>query len=151
MLNLRRAKEDLGAQTRSAMSRAKIKSVKVMGVLVTGFIVCWTPYYTMALWWWIDQETAQNSSECLQKLLWAFACANNCVNPVLYQMTARNSRWKYLGHLGLKGWIIVRRRSNSALTTRDLRTGQTNISSSSRPSTNIRLTVIRSGVSLDST
>ena len=37
------------------VSRAKLKSVRVMGVLVSGFIVCWTPYYVMSLWWWIDQ------------------------------------------------------------------------------------------------
>ena len=37
------------------VTRAKIKSVKVMGILVSGFIICWTPYYVMSLWWWIDQ------------------------------------------------------------------------------------------------
>ena len=40
-----------------------------------------------------EQESAENSSEFLQKLLWAFACANNCVNPLLYQMTGQSSRW----------------------------------------------------------
>ena len=41
--------------TSEVVSRAKLKSVRVMGVLVSGFIVCWTPYYVMSLWWWIDQ------------------------------------------------------------------------------------------------
>ena len=91
--NLRRGKVDyLGTQTSLTISRAKMKSVKVMGVLVTGFIVCWTPYYTMSLWWWIDQDSAEKFDYKIQKLLWAFACANNCLNPLLYKMMGQKSK-----------------------------------------------------------
>ena len=78
--------------TSEVVSRAKIKSVKVMGILVSGFIVCWTPYYVMSLWWWIDQESAEKFDYKLQKLLWAFACANNCLNPLLYKMMGQKSK-----------------------------------------------------------
>ena len=36
--------------------------------------------------WWIDKSSAQKSDFRLQKLLWAFASANNCFNPLLYRM-----------------------------------------------------------------
>ena len=36
--------------TSEVVGRAKMKSVKVMGLLVCGFILCWTPYYVMSLW-----------------------------------------------------------------------------------------------------
>ena len=78
--------------TSEVVGRSKIKSVKVMGILVSGFIVCWTPYYVMSLWWWIDQESAEKFDYKLQKLLWAFACANNCLNPLLYKMMGQKSK-----------------------------------------------------------
>jgi len=57
----RRSKKEhennLGSNSTFVISRAKIKSVRVMGVLVMGFVLCWSPYYTMSLWWWIDQDT----------------------------------------------------------------------------------------------
>ena len=30
--------------------KAKFQTIKVTGVLVLGFILCWTPYYSMTLW-----------------------------------------------------------------------------------------------------
>ena len=32
------------------IGRAKIQTVKVTGVLVLGFVLCWTPYNVMSLW-----------------------------------------------------------------------------------------------------
>ena len=32
------------------IGRARLQTVKVTGVLVTGFVLCWTPYNVMALW-----------------------------------------------------------------------------------------------------
>ena len=78
--------------TSEVVGRARLKSVKVMGVLVSGFIICWTPYYVMSLWWWIDQQSAEKFDYKIQKLLWAFACANNCVNPLLYKMMGQKSK-----------------------------------------------------------
>ena len=68
------------------IGRAKMKTVKIMGVLVLGFILCWAPYYVMSIWWWAHQKTAEKLDFRIQKLLWAFACLNNCINPLLYRM-----------------------------------------------------------------
>ena len=68
------------------IGRAKMKTVKIMGILVLGFVLCWTPYYVMSIWWWAHQKTAEKLDFRLQKLLWAFACLNNCINPLLYRM-----------------------------------------------------------------
>ena len=61
--------------------------VRVTGVLVVGFIICWTPYNVMSLWWWIDRGTAAQTDYRLQKLLWTAAAMNNCINPLLYRMS----------------------------------------------------------------
>ena len=37
------------------ISKAKIQTIRVTGVLVAGFIICWTPYNVMSLWWWIGK------------------------------------------------------------------------------------------------
>ena len=32
------------------IGRAKIQTIKVTGVLLFGFVLCWTPYNVMSLW-----------------------------------------------------------------------------------------------------
>ena len=36
--------------SQGVIGRARIQTIKVTGVLVLGFILCWTPYYTMTFW-----------------------------------------------------------------------------------------------------
>ena len=84
-LATQRLETEVTLKTKSVIARAKIRTIKVTGVLVLGFILCWSPYYSMTLWWWFDRTSAQKTDYRLQKLLWAFACANNCLNPLLYR------------------------------------------------------------------
>ena len=37
-------------RSKGVIGRAKIQTIKITGVLVCGFVVCWTPYNVMALW-----------------------------------------------------------------------------------------------------
>jgi hypothetical protein len=32
------------------IGRAKVKTIKLTGTLVAGFILCWSPYNIMSLW-----------------------------------------------------------------------------------------------------
>ena len=86
MIASQRAASQVTISSKGVIGRAKIRTIKVTGVLVVGFILCWTPYYSMTIWWWVDKATAERSDYRIQKLLWAFACANNCLNPLLYRM-----------------------------------------------------------------
>ena len=38
------------ASNQGVIGRAKIQTIKVTGVLVFGFVLCWTPYNLMSLW-----------------------------------------------------------------------------------------------------
>jgi len=88
----RRPKAMLGQQAGSgAVAKAKVRTVKLTSILVLGFILCWTPYNVMSLWWWIDKESAEVADFRLQKLLWVFACANNCLNPLFYGIVGKRS------------------------------------------------------------
>nr|XP_033813683.1 vasopressin V1a receptor [Geotrypetes seraphini] len=67
------------------ISRAKIRTVKMTFVIVTAYIICWAPYFTIQMWsvWdekldWIDSE---NTVVTVTALL---ACLNSCCNPWIY-------------------------------------------------------------------
>ena len=34
----------------SVVGRAKIRTIRITGVLVVGFVLCWTPYNAMFVW-----------------------------------------------------------------------------------------------------
>ena len=37
-------------RTQGVIGKARFQTIKVTGVLVLGFVLCWTPYYGMTLW-----------------------------------------------------------------------------------------------------
>ncbi|XP_035783587.1 gonadotropin-releasing hormone receptor-like isoform X1 [Anopheles albimanus] len=66
------------------LGRAKRKTLRMTITIVIVFVVCWTPYYVMSLWYWLDKESAKNVDQRIQKALFLFACTNSCMNPVVY-------------------------------------------------------------------
>lgn len=73
--------------TRSSLpflSKAKIRTLKMTIIIVCVFFICWTPYYIMSIWYWIDHKSAEKVDVRLQKFLFLFACTNSCMNPLVY-------------------------------------------------------------------
>ncbi|XP_044263306.1 gonadotropin-releasing hormone receptor-like [Tribolium madens] len=73
--------------TRSSLAflgKAKVRTLKMTIIIVLVFFVCWTPYYVMCIWYWLDRESAKNVDQRIQKALFLFACTNSCMNPVVY-------------------------------------------------------------------
>ncbi|XP_029472812.1 vasopressin V1a receptor [Rhinatrema bivittatum] len=67
------------------ISRAKIRTVKMTFVIVSAYVVCWAPFFTVQMWsvWdekftWIDSE---NTAVTVTALL---ASLNSCCNPWIY-------------------------------------------------------------------
>ncbi|XP_034610669.1 vasopressin V1a receptor [Trachemys scripta elegans] len=67
------------------ISRAKIRTVKMTFVIISAYIVCWAPFFTVQMWsvWdpqfsWIDSE---NTVITVTALL---ASLNSCCNPWIY-------------------------------------------------------------------
>lgn len=67
------------------ISRAKIRTVKMTFVIVTAYIVCWTPFFIVQMWsvWdenlpWVESE---NPAITITALL---ASLNSCCNPWIY-------------------------------------------------------------------
>ncbi|XP_076776483.1 vasopressin V1a receptor [Arvicanthis niloticus] len=68
-----------------SISRAKIRTVKMTFVIVSAYILCWTPFFIVQMWsvWddnliWTDSE---NPSITITALL---ASLNSCCNPWIY-------------------------------------------------------------------
>ncbi|XP_038621228.1 vasopressin V1a receptor [Tachyglossus aculeatus] len=67
------------------ISRAKIRTVKMTLVIVTAYVVCWTPFFVVQMWsvWdaqfpWLDSENAVVTITAL------LASLNSCCNPWIY-------------------------------------------------------------------
>ncbi|XP_008556953.1 adipokinetic hormone/corazonin-related peptide receptor variant I [Microplitis demolitor] len=66
------------------LGRARIRTLKMTIIIVAVFFICWTPYYIMSIWYWIDRQSASKLDQKIQKGLFLFACTNSCMNPIVY-------------------------------------------------------------------
>ncbi|XP_054016772.1 adipokinetic hormone/corazonin-related peptide receptor variant I isoform X2 [Hylaeus anthracinus] len=66
------------------LTRAKIRTLKMTVIIVAVFFICWTPYYIMSLWYWIDRHSAYKVDQRIQRGLFLFASTNSCMNPIVY-------------------------------------------------------------------
>lgn len=54
-------------------------------VIVTSFIICWTPYYLLGLWYWLFPEKMEETvSHSLTHMLFVFGLFNACLDPITY-------------------------------------------------------------------
>ncbi|CAL8355766.1 unnamed protein product [Lota lota] len=65
--------------------KARMRTLKMSVVIVTSFIVCWTPYYLLGLWYWLfPEEMEETVSHSLTHMLFIFGLFNACLDPVTY-------------------------------------------------------------------
>ncbi|NXT26462.1 GNRR2 protein, partial [Syrrhaptes paradoxus] len=66
--------------------RARMRTLKMSIVIVLTFIVCWTPYYLLGLWYWFSPEmlTREKVSPSLSHILFLFGLFNTCLDPLIY-------------------------------------------------------------------
>nr|XP_033191542.1 gonadotropin-releasing hormone receptor isoform X1 [Bombus vancouverensis nearcticus] len=68
---------------RKLMHRAKAKSLRISIVIITAFIIWWTPYYTMMIiFMFLDPD--KHLSKELQNVIFFFGMTNSLVNPLIY-------------------------------------------------------------------
>lgn len=54
-------------------------------VIVLSFIVCWTPYYLLGLWYWFFPDDLEGKvSQSLTHILFIFGLFNACLDPIIY-------------------------------------------------------------------
>ncbi|XP_025995016.1 gonadotropin-releasing hormone II receptor isoform X1 [Solenopsis invicta] len=66
------------------LSRARVRTLKMTITIIAVFIICWSPYYVMSVWYWIDRSSALKVDPRIQRALFFFACTNSSMNPIIY-------------------------------------------------------------------
>ncbi|GAB0201067.1 gonadotropin-releasing hormone II receptor-like [Grus japonensis] len=66
--------------------RARMRTLKMSIVIVLTFVVCWTPYYLLGLWYWFSPEmlTREKVPPSLSHILFLFGLFNTCLDPLVY-------------------------------------------------------------------
>lgn len=59
-------------------------------VIVLTFVVCWSPYYLLGLWYWFSPEmlTREQVPPALSHILFLFGLFNACLDPLVYGLFA---------------------------------------------------------------
>ncbi|XP_072137125.1 gonadotropin-releasing hormone receptor-like [Mobula birostris] len=71
-------------QSRNGIPKARIKTMKMTIAFVTSFIICWTPYYLMGIWYWFDPDLEYKLPEAINHFLFVFGLLNPCLDPLIY-------------------------------------------------------------------
>lgn len=62
-----------------------MRTLKMSIVIVISFIVCWTPYYLLGLWYWFFPDDLEGKvPHSLTHILFIFGLFNTCLDPVIY-------------------------------------------------------------------
>lgn len=77
-MHLRRSKNNI--------PKARLRTLKMSIIIVTSFIVCWTPYYLLGLWYWFSPEmlSEEKVSPALSQILFIFGLFNTVLDPITY-------------------------------------------------------------------
>ncbi|KAK1891210.1 Gonadotropin-releasing hormone II receptor [Dissostichus eleginoides] len=71
--------------SKNNIPRARMRTLKMSIVIVISFIVCWTPYYLLGLWYWFSPDDLEGKvSHSLTHILFIFGLFNTCLDPIIY-------------------------------------------------------------------
>ncbi|TNN44127.1 Gonadotropin-releasing hormone II receptor [Liparis tanakae] len=71
--------------SKNNIPRARMRALKMSIVIVSSFIVCWTPYYLLGLWYWFFPNDLEGKvSHSLTHMLFTFGLVNACLDPLIY-------------------------------------------------------------------
>ncbi|KAK7069105.1 hypothetical protein SK128_016340 [Halocaridina rubra] len=76
----------------TTIERARVRTLKMTVIIVLAFVICWTPYVVMVLWYMFDKQGAEQVETSFQDVLFIMAVSNSCVNPIVYGTYTINIR-----------------------------------------------------------
>lgn len=72
-------------RSKNNIPRARMRTLKMTVVIVLSFMVCWTPYYMLGLWYWFCPAGLEETvSQSLSHILFIFGLLNACLDPIIY-------------------------------------------------------------------
>ncbi|XP_063301715.1 gonadotropin-releasing hormone II receptor-like [Pelobates fuscus] len=79
------SKEVYLRRSKNNIPKARMRTLKMSIVIVSSFIICWTPYYLLGLWYWFYPEIMEEKvSQSLTHILFIFGLVNACLDPITY-------------------------------------------------------------------
>ncbi|TRY81247.1 hypothetical protein DNTS_000542 [Danionella cerebrum] len=78
--------ESLGRCGTGLISRARMKTLRMTVIIVLSFLLCWTPYYLLGVWYWFHPQMLERTPEYIHHMLFVFGNLNTCCDPVIYGM-----------------------------------------------------------------
>ncbi|XP_068169468.1 putative gonadotropin-releasing hormone II receptor [Antennarius striatus] len=71
--------------SKNNIPKARMRTLKMSIVIVISFIICWTPYYLLGLWYWFFPDDLEGKvSHSLTHILFIFGLFNACLDPIIY-------------------------------------------------------------------
>lgn len=71
--------------SKNNIPKARMRTLKMSLVIVICFVVCWTPYYLLGLWYWFFPDDLEGKvSHSLTHILFIFGLVNACLDPIIY-------------------------------------------------------------------
>lgn len=103
--------------------KARMKTLKMSVVIVASFLVCWTPYYLLGIWYWFQPDMLRITPEYIHHALFVFGNLNTCCDPVIYGFytpsfradLAACCRWRAAGPEAEIGGLTLTNQGGSAL------------------------------------
>ncbi|KAL5004678.1 hypothetical protein ScPMuIL_018134 [Solemya velum] len=77
------------------IERARNRTLKMTLVIVSVFILCWTPYFFISAWFWFDKKSALKVDPKIKSGLLLFAVSNSCMDPIVYGMFTINFKREF--------------------------------------------------------
>ncbi|XP_067257253.1 gonadotropin releasing hormone receptor 2 [Chanodichthys erythropterus] len=72
-------------RSKNNIPKARMRTLKMTVVIVLSFMVCWTPYYMLGLWYWFcPAGLVETVSQSLSHILFIFGLLNACLDPIIY-------------------------------------------------------------------
>ncbi|XP_053556119.1 gonadotropin-releasing hormone receptor [Bombina bombina] len=72
-------------RSKNNIPQARVKTLKMTVAFATLFIVCWTPYYVLGIWYWFDPKMMSRVSDPVNHFLYLFGLLNPCLDPLIYR------------------------------------------------------------------
>ncbi|XP_029317535.1 LOW QUALITY PROTEIN: putative gonadotropin-releasing hormone II receptor [Cottoperca gobio] len=102
--------------SKNNIPRARMRTLKMSIVIVSSFIVCWTPYYLLGLWYWFFPNDLEGKvSHSLSHILFIFGLVNACLDPLIYGLFTIHFR-KGLRRFYCKAKTASDKENNTVLT-----------------------------------
>ncbi|KAM8939366.1 gonadotropin-releasing hormone receptor [Pelodytes ibericus] len=71
-------------RTKNNIPQARLKTLRMTVAFASLFIVCWTPYYVLGIWYWFEPEMMSKVSDPVNHFFYLFGLLNPCLDPLIY-------------------------------------------------------------------